>query len=175
VRCIAAATMVALVAASIGTPDYAAVLGKDLSQPFPCMHRKCGCKDAATCWNGCCCFTAREKLAWAAKNNVTAPHFVAEAAAHEPAAKTSASCCSSNGGKSCAAMIPAKGRAKDFTAVIVAAKCHGEVEQWLVIGASDLVQPEPWHEDQPWIGSLVVISESHDSTASAPPTPPPWC
>ncbi|MEX2358051.1 MAG: hypothetical protein WEE51_06950 [Pirellulaceae bacterium] len=60
---------------------------KDLSQPFPCQHSRCGCRDAASCWQKCCCHTDREKLAWAAKNGVTPPAFVIQRAQAEAPTK----------------------------------------------------------------------------------------
>lgn len=56
---------------------------KDLSQPFPCQSRPCGCKSADQCWKKCCCFNNAQKLAWAEKNHVTAPAYVTVAAAKE--------------------------------------------------------------------------------------------
>jgi hypothetical protein len=69
------------------TPDSA--IKKDLSKPFPCMNRPCGCQNADQCWHECCCFTMREKLAWAEANGVTPPDFVREAAAREALADAS--------------------------------------------------------------------------------------
>jgi prepilin-type N-terminal cleavage/methylation domain-containing protein len=43
------------------------------SGPFPCQAHRCGCASADQCWQSCCCFTNREKLAWAAINRVTPP------------------------------------------------------------------------------------------------------
>lgn len=65
---------------------------KDLSQPYPCMHLKCGCLSAEQCWRGsCCCMTMSEKLAWAASHAIEAPRHAHEAAKCEsPAA---GSCC----------------------------------------------------------------------------------
>lgn len=61
---------------------------KDLSQPFPCQHRSCGCLSADQCWKKCCCFTNREKVAWAEKARVDVPEFVRAAAEAEPARTT---------------------------------------------------------------------------------------
>jgi hypothetical protein len=48
--------------------------------------------DAAACWKSCCCFTNREKLAWAKQHGVTPPALVIAAAAQEAPA-TAKSCC----------------------------------------------------------------------------------
>lgn len=56
---------------------------KDLSEPFPCQNRPCGCQSAAQCWKKCCCFTDTQKVAWAKANNVKVPDFVLVAAKRE--------------------------------------------------------------------------------------------
>ena len=56
---------------------------KDLSQPFPCQNRPCGCQSAEQCWKKCCCFTNEQKVAWAKTNNVKLPAYVLEAALKE--------------------------------------------------------------------------------------------
>lgn len=44
--------------------------GKDLSVPFPCQHRACGCRTAAQCAKKCCCFTPSQKRVWGRQNRV---------------------------------------------------------------------------------------------------------
>lgn len=44
---------------------------KDLSVPFPCMHRRCGCKSAAQCSKQCCCFSAAQKAEWAQQQDAS--------------------------------------------------------------------------------------------------------
>ena len=56
---------------------------KDLSKPFPCMNRPCGCRSAEQCWKKCCCFTDLQKVAWAKANGVMIPQFVVAAAKTE--------------------------------------------------------------------------------------------
>lgn len=89
-------TIVLIGTVLLGTCGYAVVPMpfKDLSVPFPCMHSRCGCPDAATCWNSCRCLTASQKVAWAEANDVSVPDFVlAQAIAEQPKRKT-CSCCS---------------------------------------------------------------------------------
>lgn len=57
--------------------------GKDKSKPFLCQDRPCGCMSADECLRGCCCFSARQRLAWAKANNIEAPHELIAAAAQE--------------------------------------------------------------------------------------------
>ena len=77
------------VASGLPFPMPDSAVKKDLSKPFPCMNRPCGCQNADQCWHECCCFTMREKLAWAEANGVTPPDFVREAAAREALADAS--------------------------------------------------------------------------------------
>ena len=80
--------------------------GKDLSEPFPCQSRACGCRSAKQCWKKCCCFTNAQKLAWAKAHRVQPPAFVAEAARQEtrqevatvrPPAEKAQACCTATG------------------------------------------------------------------------------
>lgn len=64
---------------------------KDLSEPFPCQNRPCGCQSAAQCWKKCCCFTDTQKVAWAKANHVKLPDFVVSAAKREEAARAKTS------------------------------------------------------------------------------------
>jgi hypothetical protein len=72
-----------VVASGLPLPVSAAGPKKDFSKPFPCMYLACGCMNADQCWHSCCCFTMREKLAWAKAHDVEPPAFVVEAAAEE--------------------------------------------------------------------------------------------
>ena len=54
------------------------VIEKDISTPFPCQAKGCGCRNADQCWENCCCHTDREKLAWAAKHGVEPPSWFME-------------------------------------------------------------------------------------------------
>ena len=62
--------------------------GKDLSKPFPCQKRACGCQSADQCWKKCCCFTNSQKVAWARANKITLPDFVLVAAKTEESRDT---------------------------------------------------------------------------------------
>lgn len=72
---------------------------KDQSAPYPCQKRPCGCRSAEQCWKSCCCFTNKEKLAWAEANRVVPPTYVIAAAAKESAdavCKTGGCCSKQN-------------------------------------------------------------------------------
>jgi|GEM_PF-924391 len=46
------------------------VAQKDLSQPFPCQDRPCGCRNADQCRKKCCCFTPLQKMAWGKRHGI---------------------------------------------------------------------------------------------------------
>lgn len=184
VRLTAVATLAAFLVASVGFPVWSADAGKDLSSPFPCMYRQCGCRNAEQCWRGCCCFTNQEKLAWAKEHGVQVPGYVAAAAAKEAPAK-SASCCSTKS-KSCCSTMSSSGEtgkhanttkvgSLKVVSIIEALTCQGHVEQWVAIGAIDVAQPDAWQIDLPLVETISITSESQDSLAAAPLVPPPCC
>src|SRR5437763_16067679 len=69
-------------AALCGLP-LPSVSAKDVSSPFPCQQRRCGCMRAADCWSHCCCFSAGERLAWAREHEVEVPDSLVEQAQSE--------------------------------------------------------------------------------------------
>jgi len=72
------------------------VIEKDLSVPFPCQDKGCGCADAQQCWASCCCHTDLEKLAWAKRNRVAVPSwFLAQADLSTSAESGCGACCCS--------------------------------------------------------------------------------
>jgi len=174
-RPIAGLTLAAFLLATIGYPLWSAGEGKDLSQPFPCMYRQCGCRNAQQCWRGCCCFSNKQKLAWAKANNVTPPQYVAAAAEREASHPAKASCCATKKSGSChavAALVPEAGFS--LTAVIEAVTCMSQFEQWVALGAIDVVRPEVWQLELPFCGRVVCVSASYSAESSAPAPPPPW-
>lgn len=98
---IAAATLAAVAACAVGVPQPA-VVSKSHAEHYPCENHPCGCGDAESCWRDCCCFSDREKLAWAERAGVTPPAFVVAAAREESDQRCAAtahaertdSCCS---------------------------------------------------------------------------------
>jgi hypothetical protein len=85
---------------------------KDHAEPFPCMNRPCGCRTAQQCWRSCCCFTPRQRLAWARRNKVQPPAYAAladgqaEGEDAEPSA-VQPRCCESRE-RSCSQAPPAR-------------------------------------------------------------------
>ncbi len=74
----------------ISTPPN---IGKDLSRPFPCQNRPCGCQSAAQCKKKCCCFSDEQKLAWAKRNGVDPSEVVASTTKCSTASKSAPTVC----------------------------------------------------------------------------------
>lgn len=164
-----------------------AMPGKDRSQPFPCQDHGCGCASAAQCWKECCCFSNREKLAWAAKNGVEAPAFVRAAAERERPVVAQRSCCTGKQTASCCEQKAACCEGDDceeaasgvrfgieFVSAIAARRCHGQAEMWMALGA---VTPPPTVVTfclvSPCCGAMDVCDQSCSSLISLIDTPPP--
>jgi hypothetical protein len=75
---------------------------KSTDERYPCQHCACSCSTAAQCWRSCCCFSDREKLAWARARGVQPPAWlvakVASASNHSKTAcradRQEKKCCS---------------------------------------------------------------------------------
>ncbi|QDU30109.1 hypothetical protein ETAA8_52280 [Anatilimnocola aggregata] len=162
-RAVAALSLVGFLAAVIGVPiiePTSPETVKDLSQPFPCQHSACGCRNATMCWRACCCNTNKAKLAWAKKNGVKPPAFVAIAAAKDEATlvvnkpsccatKTAApvkSCCS-NGDSAKADLatrnVESPGNVESslpwrltLVNAVAARQCQGLDQLWLIFSAA---------------------------------------
>jgi hypothetical protein len=74
-RLLASLMILSYVTATVGVPLPAA-RGKDLSRPFPCQNRACGCRSAEECWHHCCCFTREEHVTWARSLGIEPPPAV---------------------------------------------------------------------------------------------------
>ena len=70
-----------------------ASIGKDLSRPFPCQNRPCGCRSAAQCKKKCCCFSDEQKLAWAIRNGVDPSEVVASTTKCSTGSKSASTVC----------------------------------------------------------------------------------
>ena len=70
--------------------------GKDLSRPFPCQDRPCGCRSAEQCRKKCCCFSAEQKLAWAKRHSVRATDVVSGTQCEVASSGGVKGCCSAS-------------------------------------------------------------------------------
>jgi hypothetical protein len=166
---------------------------KDVSRPFPCMNRPCGCQNADQCWRSCCCHTKAERMAWARARGVEPPIDQVAASPDETSETASRprSCCSKRssselhdweGGKRIVVTLRGQTRSQyepvsESTSVLVliqAVDCQGIGLQWL--GGCVVTPPaiaEYWPELPP-SGRLVLAARfSISSPAFPPPVPPP--
>jgi hypothetical protein len=61
-------------------------------ESYPCQGCGCGCRSAEQCWKNCCCFSNRQKVAWARQHGVAVPAFVVAAAGRETTASRRPEC-----------------------------------------------------------------------------------
>ena len=184
-RAIVLTSLLTLVATTVGVPIVRPVLGpggKDISRPYPCMDSACGCRDAQSCWQGCCCHTNAEKLAWAHAHHVTPPEFVMNAALNEKAKRpVEAVCCSTACCQTSEQLADGQQQAtaeKHWQFSLVPALssrcCHGLPNLWLIL-SSALPAPRTtdWQPDVPPSEPIRLTASMAASTRDAPPTPPP--
>lgn len=129
-------SLVSFVVVASGAPLPEAPQLGHIAGPYPCQGHRCGCRSAEDCWKGCCCSSQREKLAWAKRNGVTPPAFVAVAAAKETKSGGK-SCCSAKAKSCCSVLTQTADSDDEFTwsLALQRAKCRGAATEWLSLGA----------------------------------------
>ncbi len=153
---------------------------KDLSEPFPCQHRACGCLSAKQCWKRCCCFSNAQKVVWARANHVELPEYVVQSAEREraPAKCDSTGCCHVVAvAKNSPATPPPKITPPDDTVYVVAFlahQCQGHhwywnSLPWTILPAAAALDRVP----QQTAAKLDLSSEKLLVTTQQPPVPPP--
>ncbi|WP_145097358.1 hypothetical protein [Rosistilla carotiformis] len=190
--------MILLIAVScniVGIPVFAPSAPKQ--GRFPCEHCSCGCATADYCWDKCCCHSDVEKLAWAAKNDVSPPQFLLERVAQQfrtatntnplVAEATSApkSCCCSNKASLCSTVEPQSDLESTATSAeepqlrVVrledAAKCRGVEMFWSVLSSVVVSWPTPVLKrfDPPLLYTLRLVDDRAISVFSCPDPPAP--
>lgn len=161
-------TAVVILAGALGIPVPRSVQ-KEVDQPFPCMHHSCGCMSAEACWQGCCCLTHEQKLAWAQKHGIEPPRGILTVATRP--AGPGGSCCRS---EECTADGDSDVQ-MDFVRIEDYRKCRGEASLWLVLSQALLVRPEMAAVDPKavvgWLHPPLTVQIS--SPVFDPATPPP--
>lgn len=171
----------ALVPVPVMTPHHGN--GKDLSRPFPCQDRPCGCRSAEQCKKKCCCFSDKQKLAWAKLHRVEASEVLTGSAKSETVAVTARNGCCSSGGK---AKSPSRAsrnasksttKAKTRSQVVIAAiaqECQGVA---LTLSGQSVFIIPPTISLQSFTdsaGDSFALNESRfDQINLEPPVPPP--
>jgi hypothetical protein len=152
---------------------------KDVSSPFPCQQRACGCMTASDCWKSCCCFTAAQRVQWAREHDAEVPAELVEDVEEEcascvtPEEEDSESCCTKQTippGKPKAAAAKHGG----WLLVIQARRCGGgPAEEANSAPTVSPVAPLVWRFEWTRIDSLPLISVSAENISYVPTVPPP--
>lgn len=124
-----------------GEASDSASADKSKEPAFPCQNRPCGCRSAQQCWKKCCCFTNKQKIAWAKEHGVEVPDFVLAAAEKDSGKSnskaTQKSCCDT---KSSAPAHKQKSQPRTKTVIAVMAyECQGLY--WLLAGVPLVIEP----------------------------------
>lgn len=172
---VAALVALSLLGSSLGIPVIIEP-AKDISRPYPCMHHRCGCASAEACWQGCCCLTRDQKLAWAKQHGITPPDDLPQKVLVQKAKASCGSCCQADP-KTPAVQVASEKTGWSVGLVLSAEfrHCQGLSSLWLTLGhalppqvetgaARFRLAPGSW---------LRVASHSAESLALAPATPPP--
>lgn len=177
---------------AIGTTSFSQRISiQDTSRLYPCLERPCGCVSYEECWAGdCCCFTMAEKLAWAAKHNVTPPASAVRYQAYKELAqpkecphcikdKKQKSCCSESEveSESCCEQAPAKSVAVKVRWIVgyFSHKCKGQSIGGLGLLPVLLEPPLPYtvsgvYATSEWID---VLNHFPVARGTPPESPPP--
>lgn len=148
---------------------------KDLSIPFPCMHRACGCRSAAQCWKSCCCTTREERIAFAQAHGTPIPGDALQTPADSEPAKRE--CCSTHPpapGPDADSKAHRTDSGRDVVVLISALRCRGLGMTYMQFAGIAVAIPPA---DVPTFESLPIWVTTTDdlllAVESVPPTPPP--
>ncbi len=168
-RATALLTALIVLAGTVGIPlpKYET---KDTSRPFPCMHHACGCASAEACWQGCCCMTHEQKLAWAKEHDVTPPAEFASLAS-----RPKGRCCSAENCTEDAAEQPAGDLTIQLVTIEGIRQCQGLTSLWLVL--SQALPPSGDDEIETDLTLVFWLAPASNSPLASPAldpaTPPP--
>lgn len=171
---VALLALASFLAGTVGVPLPARRIAKGTSQPFPCQARQCGCMNAAQCWRECCCFTDKQKVAWAKANVIEVPQFVLVAPKREPEQNACHSACCSQKSPGPPIALSAAELTVRVVLAVESRQCRGQAEQWLSLGAAEL-PPTPIEATLVLVcyGELYLDDARLMSIAHSPVAPPP--
>jgi hypothetical protein len=185
-RVISGVTLAVYLLAVVGFPlPMPSIASRDTSTPFPCQNHHCGCHTAEQCWRSCCCFSAAERLAWAAAHGVTLTADVRAAMhdeSHEPhAACEHKGCCEGaaddheSDGHHCGKCRDSEQAPKArWISGFQAQKCHGLTLLWIALGATLPVEiVSLWDYDWAQIGMVCAVDGEFSPLFFEPAVPPP--
>jgi hypothetical protein len=162
------------------------------NEAFPCRDHACGCRDARQCWTDCCCYSPRERLAWAARNDVrihaelaaqlesflngkadaakvaqqaACPHCAHDEADHGSELPSGAAV-----EPQVAANVPSQGHVFGNLVRV----CRGFAQTWVACGAVTVATNDPaWQFDPPPAGSIAEVVVELSEVSLPPDAPPP--
>jgi hypothetical protein len=160
------------VIAVIGLP-LPPVSAKDLSKPFLCQHRACGCLSASSYWTSCCCFSAGARVAWAREHGVEPPNeLVAEAEDAEDRDEREQSkpgCCT----KPTDETTQAQTKSTRWLLIVQAKRCQGPAGEADATPACPPGLPVVWRYEWTVTGLAPSITLAPVDGNVPPPNPPP--
>jgi hypothetical protein len=175
---VAAATVACHLLATVGfpLPGAEAVGSKDRSRPFPCQDRPCGCRTYEECWAGdCCCFTLREKVAWARSHAVEPPDHAVRATDGR-----TADCCSAEvPTEPCPHCQPSASTVAEkplrWVVGVLAQRCKGHPQTAASVSAVGVTPPLAiaFVTDMVCVGYVSVSDQSVATVPTEPLIPPP--
>lgn len=179
-RLVVATAVAAYVATCVGLP-FPMRVSKRGGGRFPCEDHACGCATAQECWEYCCCYTPRQKLAWAKAHGVTPPGFVLAQVQREMrraccrAHGSPRACCKSHhrghDGESVAGKSPGK---TVWVLTSWSRQCKGMADYWTGCPPSlppSAISMTARGSSQPRFLDNVSAGPLHDR--GSPPNPPP--
>lgn len=157
---------------------------KDLSTPFPCMNRPCGCRSAEDCWKSCCCTTKAERIAFVLEHGLEMPAALKEpgddtkapraCCSKSTAAATCQSCTQDSKSSACDACRAKKPVRKGVVLLDAALKCKGLTSMLMQFGGAVMPTAAPHPKLVPFAqGFLTLLDDLHTGVTLSPPAPPP--
>jgi hypothetical protein len=174
--------LVGQVIAVVGLP-LPTVSAKDLSRPFPCQGRACGCLSAGDCWTSCCCFTAAQRVAWAQEHEAEVPQTLVQEAEQEAVVVDCGDgecggverkpCCTKHSQPPTKPKTTAA-KPTGWLLVIQARRCQGAAsDEGDVAPTVSPAAPHVWRYEWIFVTSLPVVSATVETVSHLPPAPPP--
>ena len=142
---------------------------------YPCQGHQCGCSSADQCWQGCCCMSLRERLAWAERHHVLPPITLADSSPESTDDCRSDLACCASGEKSEKSQGEKDSKPpRRWVLSIQAMKCRGHSANWIASAEPALIAHAfaTRHCDGPPVGNLSWMNESARNSSSPPIVPP---
>ncbi|OAI57644.1 hypothetical protein AYO47_07815 [Planctomyces sp. SCGC AG-212-M04] len=151
---------------------------KDLSTPYPCMNRPCGCRSAEECWKSCCCTTKAERIAFVLDHGLEMPAALKESEEQQPAPRAccaNQTCSHASEAADCDSCQRSKKPIRKGVVLLSAAlKCKGLTSMLMQFGGALVPANAPLPELVPFAQGLINLADDLGTGVSlSPPSPPP--